>query len=336
MARDRDEFPKSVVVTVAQRSGYLCSNPDCRRPTAGPHSDPDKALITGEACHIYAAASGGPRFLETQTPEERRGNQNAIWLCASCSHMIDVDVASHPADLLLRWRAEHELWISGQGMIPSLPEVTYTTLPGLRPTPGVTEVTGEMVRRFRDQELVISNPNRVPLFSFRLELDLPEALVVPGIAEIPVGINASFSPRRPQMSTYIKGNGRVNFGAPQPSTQLLLQFDQIPAGARVVIGFYTDEWLEPFAFFGPEHDEDFLRFYLDGEYQFLLRGEHVPGTLFVPLQHDFSTRRTSSLPVQLTKEPFKVLKGFRWGGPQKSNPDSPTSRGSDPPVPATE
>ena len=66
---------------LAQRAGYLCSNPDCRRPTSGPHSDPKKALITGEAAHICAAAVGGPRYDANQTPEQRKAITNAIWLC---------------------------------------------------------------------------------------------------------------------------------------------------------------------------------------------------------------------------------------------------------------
>ncbi|MDQ2644040.1 MAG: hypothetical protein M3020_09510, partial [Myxococcota bacterium] len=42
-------------------------------------SEENKARSIGKACHIHAAAKGGPRFDETQTPEQRRDAANGIW-----------------------------------------------------------------------------------------------------------------------------------------------------------------------------------------------------------------------------------------------------------------
>ena len=58
----RDDFPKKVKETVAERAGYLCSIPYCNRPTVGPHSDPNKSKCLGVAAHICAASPGGPRY----------------------------------------------------------------------------------------------------------------------------------------------------------------------------------------------------------------------------------------------------------------------------------
>jgi hypothetical protein len=70
----RDEFPYSVYMRLRERAAYICSNPDCRRLTVKPHSDPEKSVVTGKACHIHVAALNGPRY----DPEQnflRSGNR---------------------------------------------------------------------------------------------------------------------------------------------------------------------------------------------------------------------------------------------------------------------
>lgn len=74
--------------------GGKCSNPNCRRETKGPHSNPQKRVSIGEAAHITAAAEGGPRYNPDLTPEERSSIENGIWLCKSCARMIDSDEIS--------------------------------------------------------------------------------------------------------------------------------------------------------------------------------------------------------------------------------------------------
>src|SRR5262249_50207046 len=129
-AQKRDDFSATVVRNLGLRAGCMCSNPNCRRPTAGPHSDPAKATITGVGCRIRAAAPGGPRFDPSQSPEERKNITNGIWLCAVCSKKVDTDWQAVPAEELLRWKAEHEQWIASEGMIPVLPDISFFTLDG--------------------------------------------------------------------------------------------------------------------------------------------------------------------------------------------------------------
>ncbi|MEW6028568.1 MAG: tetratricopeptide repeat protein [Chloroflexota bacterium] len=109
--KGRDDFSARVVATLARRANYICSNPDCRKPTAGPHSDPEKAMSIGVAAHICAAAPGGPRYDSTQTQAERASIENGIWLCQDCSVRIDRDPGNFPADLLRKWKKEHEEWV---------------------------------------------------------------------------------------------------------------------------------------------------------------------------------------------------------------------------------
>ena len=119
----RDDFSAETKRILAQRAAYICSNPDCRNNTIGPHSYPAKSLSTGIASHICAAAQGGPRYDPNQTTEERQNIANGVWLCATCSPLVDRDVKLYPAELLRKWRREHEQWVSGQEMIPKLPDL---------------------------------------------------------------------------------------------------------------------------------------------------------------------------------------------------------------------
>jgi tetratricopeptide (TPR) repeat protein len=112
MGNRRDDFTEKVITVVLLRVGARCSNPKCRAPTHGPHSDPSRALNLGEASHITAAAAGGPRYDSALTPEERKSGANAIWLCRKCARQIDTDKESFPAELLRDWKREAEEFAS--------------------------------------------------------------------------------------------------------------------------------------------------------------------------------------------------------------------------------
>jgi len=103
-----DDFPEKVKRLVGARAGYHCSNPACLADTMGASSAPDVKVNLGEAAHITAAQTGGPRFDEKLTPEERRSAENAIWLCVRCAKMIDRDVAGHSVTLLEEWKGQAE------------------------------------------------------------------------------------------------------------------------------------------------------------------------------------------------------------------------------------
>jgi hypothetical protein len=46
------------------------------------------------------------------TPDERSDIQNGIWLCSTCSKLVDSDEAKYPPEVLRRWKAEHEETVS--------------------------------------------------------------------------------------------------------------------------------------------------------------------------------------------------------------------------------
>jgi len=109
MSEQRHNFTLETTRKLCDRVGSECSNPACRASTKGPHSDGEKAISVGMACHIHAAAPGGPRYDPAQTEEERRSIHNGIWLCRTCGTLVDTDEDRFPAPLLRAWRAEAEL-----------------------------------------------------------------------------------------------------------------------------------------------------------------------------------------------------------------------------------
>ncbi|HHQ4884028.1 TPA: hypothetical protein ACSP3N_000589 [Aeromonas veronii] len=106
----RDNFTANVVRKVAERAAYICSNPSCRRITIGPdQATQNLSIKTGEAAHICAASSGGPRYDMSQSPQERKGIANAIWLCGTCADLVDKnDGNGYPIEHLRKWKRDHE------------------------------------------------------------------------------------------------------------------------------------------------------------------------------------------------------------------------------------
>ena len=107
----RDNFSKKTIGALAERVGFLCSNPNCGCFTVGPHMIEDKVTRIGKAAHITAAAVGGPRYDLSISVTQRSSISNGIWLCSNCADLIDKDPLNFPASLLLVWKttAEHKM-----------------------------------------------------------------------------------------------------------------------------------------------------------------------------------------------------------------------------------
>jgi tetratricopeptide (TPR) repeat protein len=104
----RDEFGANIRRIIAARVNHRCSNPECRAVTGGPQIDPAKAVNVGVAAHITAAASGGARYDESLSQEQRKHLNNAIWLCQTCAKLVDNDETAFPVSLLQSWKQKAE------------------------------------------------------------------------------------------------------------------------------------------------------------------------------------------------------------------------------------
>jgi hypothetical protein len=108
MANNRDDFKKVTIEVLPKRVGYLCSNPNCRKLTVGANEVPEKATSIGIAAHITAASSGGPRYDENLSTEQRTHIDNAIWLCSNCAALIDKDEKKYTIEIIENWKKTAE------------------------------------------------------------------------------------------------------------------------------------------------------------------------------------------------------------------------------------
>ena len=57
----RDDFSQATKDLLANRVGWKCSNPNCRKATRGAGAEKTDIINIGVASHITAASKGGPR-----------------------------------------------------------------------------------------------------------------------------------------------------------------------------------------------------------------------------------------------------------------------------------
>lgn len=100
----RDGFTQKTKDLLANRVGWRCSNPNCRQATRAAAIDESEIINIGVAAHITAASRGGPRYDENMSPEERKSVFNGIWLCQSCSKLIDSDAIRYSVYKLKQWK----------------------------------------------------------------------------------------------------------------------------------------------------------------------------------------------------------------------------------------
>lgn len=106
----RDDFSLKTRQRIMQKSGYHCSNPECRQLLIGPSKDFKEVIYLGVVAHICAAAPNGPRYDPSMTREERISEENGIFLCRNHATLIDIDVAAYPVELLHQWKRQAYLF----------------------------------------------------------------------------------------------------------------------------------------------------------------------------------------------------------------------------------
>nr|WP_321440569.1 hypothetical protein [uncultured Hyphomonas sp.] len=129
---NRDDFTERTKIQIAKRAGWLCSFPECRKPTVGGE------VNIGTAAHICAAAPGGPRYDPNMTRQERRSEQNGIWMCRNHGAAIDSNDPQFTVEILRRWKSQAEL--------QSLQDVLHHISP---PAPTAGPVAATLAARLR-------------------------------------------------------------------------------------------------------------------------------------------------------------------------------------------
>jgi hypothetical protein len=110
--KNRDEFTAKTRLLIAKRTGWLCSDPSCRRSTIGSNSDGNGEINLGTAAHICAAAPEGPRYNDRMTREQRRSPDNGIWMCRLHGTAVDAKDSKFTVELLHEWKtqAQRDSW----------------------------------------------------------------------------------------------------------------------------------------------------------------------------------------------------------------------------------
>ena len=108
------DFSQKTIDTLAKRAAYLCSNPDCRASTVGPHSEPTKATTIGEAAHIFGARPNSARYDQNMSDASRAEITNGIWLCRNCHKLVDHDPHVYTAEVLFAWHEQHDQFVGAE------------------------------------------------------------------------------------------------------------------------------------------------------------------------------------------------------------------------------
>lgn len=102
-----------------------CAFPGCTSPLVSPET----GTVIGEVCHIRAHNVGGPRYLASQTDEERHGFDNLILMCRNHHKEIDAvaNAEIYTVGWLLNTKHAHEDYARQSGEI-SAPADVITAL----------------------------------------------------------------------------------------------------------------------------------------------------------------------------------------------------------------
>jgi hypothetical protein len=233
----RDNFSNPVRDLLAKRAGYLCSNPNCRKVTSLPNSDPNKATSIGIAAHIHAASKRGPRYNALQSPQERKAPENGIWLCSDCSIKIDRDTKKYDIALIRSWKEEHTRFLLEGGFLPKPPTIFAKTLDGLYlPSNGPFKIDGNDSEIYRDHEFVIGNEGRSKLENISLRVQFPESIVTPVAQSIPSGVHLQCRPDTMQMVGFTSGGGSISrTGGSRPHPIFRIEISHLLPGTAAAL-----------------------------------------------------------------------------------------------------
>jgi hypothetical protein len=89
------------------REIYLKSGNNCAFPRCDERMFNSQGNFVGQICHIEAAETGGERFNQSQTNEQRRAPSNLLLLCYP-HHKETNDVSKYPVSVMQKIKLDHE------------------------------------------------------------------------------------------------------------------------------------------------------------------------------------------------------------------------------------
>lgn len=226
MSTNRDDFSEETKRVLSLRVAARCSNPECRKSTSGPNTDPKKVTNVGVAAHICAAAPGGPRYDAAMSPEERKSPCNGIWLCQTCAKLIDSDEEYYTKEKLHNWKK-----IAESVARLALEKTAYTEAPIIENYEG---------RWFPSKEKEVQIKWGYPRVDDHCKLSAGSIVLLAGYTETDVSVYAQNVVRQ-----IIKANGRgIYFNLKESSTDIMtkmLAAESYVKSERIRIGKLTEE-----------------------------------------------------------------------------------------------
>jgi hypothetical protein len=93
------------------RAASRCSLPECRRELVIDPLDTDDPSLIGEAAHIVAEQTDGPRGHSSLSLKQRNKYANLMLLCSVHHKQVDDQVNYFSVERLTSMKAEHESWV---------------------------------------------------------------------------------------------------------------------------------------------------------------------------------------------------------------------------------
>ena len=210
---------------------------------------------------------------------------------------------------------EHELILQTlQKLIPSdteplLPSVNLETYSGLSFPEGTKiTITSEMCQKWRQHEFSIKNENNFELHNISFRIQLPEPLMAITNLERPAGVEFLLSPDLMEFESMAGGGGSVTFqGNRMPTGVWKFELGKLPARKSAKFTFITsnDSSEQHYSMmqsdlpdFSSKGHANRLQFFLEGEFQFNIKGEYPSRNFISPFLFDRENRRLSAMKSQ--------------------------------------
>lgn len=208
----RDDFSSETKKRLAQRAAGRCSFPGCDVLCWLPGTEPNDTYSLGVAAHIKAASSNGPRYDESQSPEDRKDISNAIYLCQNHAHQIDQDEERFPVDKLLIFKESHESQVKGEsnGTLV-LPKITIEKNIGISVLANKNQnITVNDIGDIIEHRLRLTNSSDFEYKRLGFSLMYPEFIEDPVSGNYPPGYSTKIDYELKEWDVQVNGIGSVN------------------------------------------------------------------------------------------------------------------------------